>query len=331
MDITGHITAVKTETSIKTDYTLGTGDDWIAHGAYINRTIQVSERYYVRARVFDKSDSLRQFSVRFTCTDGAEYTEHFFHFAGAEFIVTDQYIDLQLDTRELVDLAIVEIALFGNATDRDDFEVDCFYVENADRDGTVLYEAENMNTVDIGRKTATSVIAAYETQTENEWLIWGGYINYSVNSQTESLTVRCRIFNRIQSPRILTVKLVCSDSTEYYYDIPSSAFYRIGSYIDYVIPTDNINGKTVCEIVAFGNLALPVKAEIDCFCRCPVQRLFDANNDGLINIKDLIRIKKYLTSVLGGADIVFKNCDCNFDGAIDSLDMIMFRNCLLRK
>lgn len=329
MDITGHTNASKTESSVKADYATEGGDDWIAHGGYVDKKIESYEQYFVRARAFAKSESLRQMTVKFVCTDGMAVTEHYFDFAGADFFITGQYIDLLLDTSKLVGLTLKEIVIFGNAVDCAPFEVDCFYIDETDRDDRVLFQAEDMNVVDIGRKTATSVVAEYAVSTENEWLIWGGYTNHIVNNTLEQITVRCRIFEHTENNRVLTVKLVCTDGNEYYYDIPSTAFNRVGSYIDYIISTDNINGKTISEIVAFGNLANATKVEVDCFNRRPVQIIADINGDGDVNIKDLIRLKKYFANIVSDMDIVFKNSDCNSDMLLDTFDMIAVRKYLL--
>lgn len=55
----------------------------------------------------------------------------------------------------------------------------------------------------------------------------------------------------------------------------------------------------------------------------------DVNSDGLVNIKDLIRIKKYFASLLGQAKFSMLNADCNNDNSITSNDMVYLRKSLL--
>ena len=268
MDISGHAIAEKTETSVKATYANGTGDDWLAHGGYVNYTVTEDECLYVKARTLALSESTRQFSVRYTYTaDGKTYQEYFFHFPGSEFDTANEYIEIPLYDKNLIGAKVTEIALFGNAADRAPFEVDCFLIGQAITEPTenVLFEAENMNVVDIAVKTSNSLIANYAKSTSNEWLAWGAYVSYKINSVDEEIVLRARLLEESDSSNVVTVKFNLSDGTEGYFPFGVESFGKVNEYCDLVIPIDKINGKTIREIALFGNLTDRVKIEIDCF------------------------------------------------------------------
>ena len=53
----------------------------------------------------------------------------------------------------------------------------------------------------------------------------------------------------------------------------------------------------------------------------------DANNDGYIDARDLVRMKKYIVD--NKTEIVFNAADINGDNDIDSVDLTSFRKHLL--
>lgn len=52
----------------------------------------------------------------------------------------------------------------------------------------------------------------------------------------------------------------------------------------------------------------------------------DVNNDGSINIMDLVRLKKYTTDYK--TDIYYDASDLNYDGNIDASDLVILKNLL---
>ena len=115
-----------------------------------------------------------------------------------------------------------------------------------------------------------------------------------------------------------TVVHNCVDGHHVYIDVPgvkptcTEPGYTAGSYCVYCYQPEVAS----TEIPALGH------TYVDGFCKncgekCPFI-MGDTNADGTIDVKDIIRLMKYIA----GVDIEIQGADVNGDGAIDTLDIV---------
>ena len=328
----GHIIAEKTDNSLKASYSSEGGDDWLAHGGYVNYKINAGEQIYLRARTLAANESTRQLAVRYvyTVSDGV-LAEKYFNIPGSDFPTVGDYYDIPLNADDIMGGTVTEIALFGNAEERIPAEVDCFVIKKRDTAKTILLEAENMNTVDISLKTPSSVYAYYPSEVTNHCMAWGGYMNgYTLNKYDKELWVRAKMLeagNEVSD--VFSFIVYFTDGSNSIFTVGSDRFDIIGEYVDIKLDTDSLHNKPIGEIVLYGNIQYNVDVEIDCFFTTEIVRVGDINIDGFVDIKDIVRLKKYLAEVIGSDAFALKNADMDGDSQAGSSDLILLKNRIL--
>ena len=61
--------------------------------------------------------------------------------------------------------------------------------------------------------------------------------------------------------------------------------------------------------------AIPAKPQLD----------GDVNGDGIVNMRDMLAMKKFAAGVYSSSDIVFVNADVDDDGAVNSRDISLLK------
>ena len=82
---------------------------------------------------------------------------------------------------------------------------------------------------------------------------------------------------------------------------------------------NTINGNDVDVELASVNAVITVEAA------APVAMPGDINGDGLVNVKDIVLLKKFLASTVGVEEIVYANSDVDGDGMVNVKDAVALK------
>ena len=188
----------------------------------------------------------------------------------------------------------------------------------------ILYEKEDSDQTNLISDTGFSDLG-----TMNNKNTWNGLFG-SVNAKTTftaagEISESCFEKKRMVSVGFSengTLKLSASTAksgdTVYLTAIPSDGYWFSGFYTSCGTVKETFGRNTAITVPLSDITVYPIFKE-----RCTG----DCNGDDLLDVRDLVRTKKYLAG--DSTDIVFENTDCNTDGTVDAVDSVLVRQSLL--
>lgn len=118
--------------------------------------------------------------------------------------------------------------------------------------------------------------------------------------------------------RLSSASSALSGETVYLSAVANDGYYFKGFSTDSGITEDTFGKNTAITMPTENVNIAPYFAEII---------VGDCNSDGIVDILDLVKIKKYVAG--NDTDIVFENADCNKNGTIDSDDIIYVKKIIM--